>query len=143
MKGPGKAPGSERIEPRRVSRVRWSLILTWFMRLVALAWIAKGLQSWATILGVLPNVAPFEARSLGGQATVIYFAVIDLVAAVGLWLTSTWGGVLWLLAIMSHMILAGFFPRIVPTEPAFLGIFLVIIVTYLVLSWMAASEEQS
>jgi hypothetical protein len=41
---------------------------------------------------------------------VIYFAVIDQVAAVGLWLTSVWGGVMWLLAIMSHLILGFFFP---------------------------------
>ena len=38
----------------------------------------------------------------GYQATIIYFAVIDLMAAVGLWMASTWGGVLWLLAVMSH-----------------------------------------
>jgi len=89
--------------------VRWSLILVWFMRVVALLWITKGLASWAALLGIGPAPAPFEVRPTGYQATVIYFAVIDLVAAVGLWLTSTWGGVLWLLAIMSHLILAVFF----------------------------------
>ena len=28
-------------------------------------------------------------------------------------MVSTWGGVMWLLAVMSHLILAAFFPRIV------------------------------
>ena len=40
----------------------------------------------------------------------IVFAVLDLVAGVGLWLTSTWGGVMWLLAIMSHILMGSFAP---------------------------------
>src|SRR3712207_2624902 len=91
----------EGLEDRPASRaVRWNFILVWFMRMMALMWIAKGLGYWAVILGADNAPTPFEARSTGFQATTIYFAIIDLVAAVGLWLTSTWGGVLWLLAVM-------------------------------------------
>lgn len=122
--------------------VRWSLILVWFMRVVALLWITKGLAAWAALLGVGPASAPFEARPTGYQATVIYFAVIDLVAAVGLWLTSTWGGVLWLLAIMSHLILAVFFPFYVTGGVVLIGLFVVFILGYLTISWLAASEEE-
>ena len=100
----------ERLEERSASGLRWDLILVWFMRTVALLWVAKGLASWAIILGATEAATPFEARSTGYQATIIYFAVIDLVAAVGLWLASTWGGVLWLLAVMSHLILTFFSP---------------------------------
>ena len=122
--------------------LRWNLLLTWFMRVVALAWIAKGLLSWATIIGLWPQTGlPFEAHSVGYQATVIYFAIIDLVAAVGLWLTSVWGGVLWLLAVMSHLILAVFFPRIVSGGPLSILIFSALIVSYLAVSWLAASDE--
>jgi len=122
--------------------VRWSLILVWFMRVVALLWITKGLAAWAALLGVGAASAPFEVRPTGYQATVIYFAVIDLVAAVGLWLTSTWGGVLWLLAIMSHLILAVFFPFYVTGGVVLIGLFVVFILGYLTISWLAASEEE-
>jgi uncharacterized membrane protein (DUF2068 family) len=71
----------------------------------------------------------------------IYFAVMDLVAAVGLWLTSTWGGVLWLLAVMSHLILAVFFPRFVANGALLIAVFILAIMTYLTLSWLAAVEE--
>ena len=134
---------SEQIEqgpPPRV--VRWSLILIWFIRVLALLWITKGLAAWAAILGVGPATTSFEARPTGYQATVIYFAVIDLVAAVGLWLTSTWGGVLWLLAVMSHLILAVFFPFYITSGPILIGLFVVFIVGYLTISWLAAGEEQ-
>ena len=138
-----KGMPDEQIEPSPPPRaVRWSLILVWFMRVMALLWITKGLSAWAAILGVGPATAPFEARPTGYQATVIYFAVIDLIAAVGLWLTSTWGGVLWLLAVMSHLILAVFFPFYITSGPVLIGLFATFIAGYLTISWLAAGEEQ-
>jgi hypothetical protein len=132
----------EGLDERPAARaVRWNFILVWFMRMLALIWIAKGLGYWAVILGADNAPTPFEARSTGFQATTIYFAIIDLVAAVGLWLTSTWGGVLWLLAVMSHLILTVFFPRIVTGGPILIGLFLSFIVTYLMISWLAAGDE--
>jgi Family of unknown function (DUF6163) len=133
---------NEGVDDRPAARaVRWNFILVWFMRMLALIWIAKGLGYWAVILGADNAPTPFEGRSTGFQATTIYFAIIDLVAAVGLWLTSTWGGVLWLLAVMSHLILTVFFPRIVTGGPILIGLFLSFIVTYLMISWLAANDE--
>ena len=141
---PAVAPDSpEESEAERPAAraVRWNFILVWFMRMLALMWIAKGLGYWAVILGADSAPTPFEARSTGFQATTIYFAIIDLVAAVGLWLTSTWGGVLWLLAVMSHLILTVFFPHIVTGGPVLIGLFLCFIVAYLLISWQAANDE--
>jgi hypothetical protein len=122
-------------------RWRWDRALVWYMRILALFWIAKGLGSWALILGVGYPIPSFEARSTGAQATVIYFAVIDQVAAVGLWLTSVWGGVMWLLAVMSHLILGFFFPSVVPSNVVSIAFFLGFILAYLVISWLAARDE--
>ncbi len=133
---------ADRIEERpETAGLRWTLVLTVFMRLLALLWIVKGLTSWAAILGVWPT-AGFEGRSMGIQATIIYFAVIDFVAAVGLWMASTWGGVLWLLAVMSHVVLAFFFPRIVSGGTATTAFVLCAIVLYLAVSWLAARESR-
>jgi hypothetical protein len=127
------------VAPER--RMRWSAALVWFMRIVALLWIAKGLSFWAVILGAGYGPALFETRTLGFQATVVYFAVIDLVAAVGLWLTSTWGGVMWLLAVMSHLILFFFFPGIVGGNWVLGAINGGLVLVYLILSWLAAGED--
>ena len=134
---------ADRIEERPAAPAsrRWNFVLTWFMRLVAILWIMKGLSAWAVILGVWAPTGLFEARATGYQATIIYFAVIDLIAAVGLWMASTWGGVLWLLAVMSHVILASFFPRIVTGSVTTMVFFFALIAAYLVVSWMAAREE--
>ncbi len=134
--------GGDRIEERPARGVRWNLLLVWFMRLAAMAWIAKGLAAWAVILDAMGLPVPFEARSTGFQAIAVYFAVIDLVAAVGLWLTSTWGGVLWLLAVMSHLILAFFFPAAVIGGWPVMAALSAAVAAYLVLSWLAAGEAE-
>jgi hypothetical protein len=128
-------------EPPAKRGARWDLVLVWYMRLLALLWIAKGLSAWALILGAGDPVPAFEGRLMGHQATIIYFTVIDPIAAVGLWLASVWGGVMWLLAIMSHLILSFFFPSVVPSNAVSTAFFLAFIVAYLAISWLAAGEE--
>jgi hypothetical protein len=129
-------------EPRSRRYLRWNVVLVWFMRLVALLWIAKGLSFWAVIVGAGTVIPAFEDRALGFQATVIYFSIVDLLAAVGLWLASTWGGVLWLLAVMSHLILALFFPGILPVNAVLAMAYVGLMIAYLTVSWLASGEEQ-
>lgn len=137
-----RAYPSDRIEERPAAQgiMRWSFVLTWFMRVVAVLWIMKGLSAWAVILGIWTPIGQFEARSTGYQATIIYFALIDLIAAVGLWMASTWGGIMWLLAVMSHLILAAFFPGIVSGGVLTVAFFLTLMAVYLAVAWLAARE---
>jgi hypothetical protein len=137
----GDAAMRGREEPTKRA-VRWNLALVWFMRLMALLWIAKGLSFWAVIVGA-GHGPSFEEKGLGFQSTVVYFAVVDPVAAVGLWLTSAWGGVLWLLAIMSQLILWFFFPNLVPGNLVTAIVYGGFIFAYLILSWLAARDEQA
>jgi hypothetical protein len=122
-------------------RIRWGYLLVWFMRVTAIVWVIKGLGNWLVILGA-EGMPTFEGRALSFQATIVYFSVIDIVAAVGLWLTSAWGGVLWLLALMSHVILSIFFPRIVGSSTAMLIVNFGLVVSYLTISWLASREDR-
>lgn len=121
---------------------RWRRVLVWFLRLLSVAWMAKGLLAWSIIFGFgNAGEPPFEARLLSYQAIIVYFAVIDLVAAVGLWLTSTWGGVLWLLAAVSHLLLGFFFPRLLPLTIPLISGYLVLMLTYFLATWLAENEN--
>ena len=132
----------DRLIARPVRRtIRWNTVLVGFMRMMAAVWLVKGLLAWVTILGIGSVPMAFDLRSPGFQTVIVYFAVIDLVAAVGLWLTSTWGGVLWLLAIISHLILAAFFPRFVSNGAVIIGLFIAAIMIYLTASWLAAVDD--
>jgi hypothetical protein len=133
--------GDQLAAPHAPHQLRWTSTLIGFMRVMSLIWLVKGLLAWGVILGINLPPPAFEARTTGFQAGMIYFAVIDLVAAVGLWLASTWGGVLWLLAVMSHLILAVFFPRFVSNGALLIAVLIIAIMSYLTLSWLAAVEE--
>ena len=134
-----RAP-SDRIEERGGGRRRWTFVMTWFMRVLSVLWIMKGLSAWAIILGIWTPIGHFESRSTGYQSTIVYFALIDLIAAVGLWMASTWGGIMWLLAVLSHLILAAFFPGIVSSGVVTMAAFLTRVAVYLAVAWLAARE---
>ncbi len=65
------------------------------------------------------------------QTATVFFAVLDLVAAVGLWLAAAWGAVVWLTSVVSMAAVEVFFPKvyggsiiIVVSEMALLAIYL-------------------
>lgn len=121
---------------------RWRLILVWLLRLLSIGWMVKGLFAWAAIFGIgVEAQPPFEGRLLSSQAITVYFAVIDLVAAVGLWLTSTWGGVLWLLAAISQLLLGFFFPRLLPMTLPMIGGVVALMLAYFLATWLAENEN--
>ncbi len=124
------------------AKTRWRLVLVWLLRILSVVWLAKGLLAWSVIFGLGDQVQPpFEGRLLSFQAIIVYFAVIDLVAAVGLWLTSTWGGVLWLLATISQLLLGLFFPRLLPMTPVLIGGYVTLMLAYFVATWLAENEQ--
>jgi len=87
----------------------WSEWLFWLFRIVAVFELLKGLLHWAALLGA--GGTPFLDMPTAFRAATIYFAVLDPVAGVGMWLTSSWGAVLWLLAAVSQVVLCFAFPE--------------------------------
>ncbi len=122
-------------EPVRIAgeENRAGLFLVVFKRLLAGLWVVLGLLQWSAIL--LPSEPLFDKVSALRGAAVIFFATVNLVAAVGLWLTTPWGGVIWLLSAVAQIIVAlalpGFFSIL------WIGADAVLIVIYFVLMWRA------
>lgn len=92
---------------------RWTQRLVLFLRAMAAISMIKGLYHWAQVCGIgFGEVVPFETRSIAWQTATVFFAVIDLVAAVGLWLAAAWGAVIWLTAVASMLAVEIFFPQV-------------------------------
>jgi Family of unknown function (DUF6163) len=112
---------------------RAELLLVLFKRLLAGLWVIQGLWQWSAIL--LPPEPLFDEVSALHGAAVIFFATVNFVAAVGLWLATPWGGVIWLLCAIAQIIVAlalpGFFSML------WIGADVVLIVIYFVLLWRA------
>jgi hypothetical protein len=80
---------------------RWAANL--YTRVLAGLELLKGLFHWSQLLGVGYGAAGFSQESSAWQGATIYFAIVDLVAAVGLWMAPSWGAVMWLFAAASQL----------------------------------------
>jgi hypothetical protein len=121
---------------------RWAWRLVLFMRVLAFLSLLKGLYHWAVICGLdAPGPAGFEDHVMPYKAVTVFFAVIDLVAAVGLWLAAAWGAVVWLTAAISMVAVEILFPQVLGGRIWVIGVEGVILVAYLCLSIMAAREQ--
>lgn len=118
--------------------VRWRRMLTFFMRLTALVWLLKGLMYWAFIIGLYEP--GFPDLRLSRQGIIIVFAVLDIVAATGLWLVASWGAAVWLLVLIVEAALPFVVPDLVRplTDAVMAAVFGAI---YLFFVWRAVQEE--
>lgn len=92
---------------------RWTKRLVLFLRVMAAVSMLKGLYHWARVIGIGAGETDlFEYHSIAWQTATVFFAVIDLVAAVGLWLAAAWGAVIWLMSIASMLAVEIFFPQV-------------------------------
>jgi hypothetical protein len=133
------AMGADRIEGDENA---WTRRLVLFLRIMALLSILKGLYHWAQVTGFIGGEDDaFENQSMAWQAATVYFAVIELVAAVGLWLATPWGAVVWLTTVVSMAVIELMFPGIYGGSLWVVGGEALMLAAYLALAWMAARER--
>ncbi len=120
----------------------WTEYLVLFLRIMAVASLIKGLYHWAVLCGIgAPSGGGFEAHTIGWQTATVFFAIIDLVAAVGLWLAAAWGAVVWLTSVVSMAMVEMFFPQVYGGSVFIVLIELTLIGGYLWLAIAAARER--
>jgi fatty acid desaturase len=121
---------------------RWTRLLIAYLRLLAVLCLVRGVLDWALIMGFSGVEDEFLLMPLTGQVTLVLLAVLSCVAAVGLWLTSAWGAVLWLIVTLCEV----FFPLVFtwsarepgPAEYVLLGL----AALYVLLTWLSARERE-
>jgi hypothetical protein len=124
------------------SEGRWTARLVLFLRIMAVLSLIKGLYHWAIVCGIGDGPdASFETAPMAWQAATVFFAVIDLVAAVGLWLTAAWGAVVWLTAAISMVAVQILFPSIYGGSLGPVFVELGLLAVYLWLALQAAREH--
>jgi hypothetical protein len=130
------------IGPHTVELLPWRRRLIRFQRIAGGFMIFKGLMHWASLIGVGDGPASrFQQQPLDGQAATVFFAVIDLVAGVALWLGSTWGAMLWLLTAAAQVLadvvvleLSGFSVMLTIVE-------VVLVAGYVIIRFLVHSES--
>ena len=103
----------------------WTRRLVFFLRIMAVVSVVKGLYH----------------QPMAWQTATVYFAVIELVAAVGLWLATPWGAVVWLTTVVSMAVIELMFPGVYGGSLTVVGLEALMLAAYLALAWMAARER--
>ncbi len=119
----------------------WTGRLVLYLRVIAGVSMFKGLYHWALVCGIIGEEGGFEAHAQSWQATTSFFAIIDLVAAVGLWLVAPWGAVVWLTSTVTMIVVHVFFDQVYGTDILVIMLGTLAIVAYLVLAVLAAREH--
>lgn len=125
-----------------VAAQRWAGRMLVFMRVVAGLELLKAVVHWCQLLGIGGGEAGFEGQTTLRQAIVIYFAVLDPVAAVGLWMGAPWGAVLWLFAAASQITILFLLPGFPPVGWVLLPYELLTIGTYIFLAYRGNMLKQ-
>jgi uncharacterized membrane protein (DUF2068 family) len=120
----------------------WATRLLWFLRIMAGISMLNGLRYWAAVCGIaFVPAGGFEGQTVAWQTATVFYAVIDLVAAVGLWLAAPWGAVVWLTSAVSMVVIQVIFPRIYDDALPIVLFQPVVVAAYLVLAVLAAREQ--
>jgi hypothetical protein len=111
-------------------------MLVVFLRLSAVVWLATGLVHWARIVGYLP----WRGHLFGGmpvewQSAIVFYGVVDLIAAVGLWLMTSWGVIVWLFAIACQILTHSALADIFGERPLRIPFYIASVVVYAFLFW--------
>jgi uncharacterized membrane protein (DUF2068 family) len=123
---------------------RYLTLLGIYSRALSIVLMLFGLRQWAVIVGISASPGGiFEMMTPAWQVATMYLAVIDLVAAVGLWMRVAWGNVLWVCAAISEIVFHTFFMNTFGTDYLVVGFHLLAIGGFAALFLLARKEQES
>ncbi len=121
----------------------WQSRVILYLRCLAGFLMVKTVYSWTLICGVWDgDMSRFEMISLAAKSAVIWAAIMNPVAAVGLWLGASWGVVLWLVTAMVQILINASAPEGVGRLMIVAAIETVLVAIYAFLTYKAARESE-
>jgi len=124
--------------------IRYQKMIDVYGRLVAIVLMLFGLREWAVILGVVTSFGgPFETMTTAWKMATMYLAVVNLVAAVGLWMRVAWGNVLWVCAAAAEVAFHTFFMNTFGSDYTIVAFHLFALGGYLVLVLLSRKERKA
>ncbi|WP_420336584.1 DUF6163 family protein [Roseibium sp.] len=126
------------------ARPPWSTILILYLRCIALILMGGGVIYWARIIGVVEwHGNFFWDMPVALQGATVFFAVLDLVAATGLWLTVSWGTVMWVFRCFCQILMHTAFADLYGRRPYEITFYLITIAIYAALAYLMHKENRA
>lgn len=120
------------------ARNRYEILLGYYLTALSVVMLIFGLSQWAVILGIISGPGgSFEAISTEWKIVTMHMAVVDLVAAVGLWMRSSWGVVVWVYAAVSEIVFHTVFMHKFGADLPKIGFHFITLLVFVVLTILA------
>ncbi|PLX39674.1 MAG: hypothetical protein C0606_02660 [Hyphomicrobiales bacterium] len=121
----------------------WRITQVWYMRMIGLHMLGAGVIHWARIVGFVEWRGNwFWEMSVPDQTVTVYFGVLDLVSAIGLWLGASWGVVIWMFRILTQIIMHTAFADLFGKRPYEIGFYILTVALYFVFAYLAQREQE-
>ncbi len=97
-------------------------LTVWLCRIAGLAMFAMGLVYWVRLIGIYDGpLWRFDLMPVWWRIASPSLAVLYPVAGVGLWLATSWGGVIWILVAACEGVMRVGFPHLFGADPLIVG----------------------
>jgi hypothetical protein len=116
-------------------------VLLWYLRALAVFYLVSGLGHWAFLVGA--TGAGFDQAETHVQVATIYFALVEVIAAVGLWAGAAWGVAAWLFAAAAESVMHGAYPDLFGVAWGTVAFHLASILIYIGLAWWSGTPEST
>ena len=79
------------------SKTPFQRMLSLFLRVLSIFLFCSGILNWSYLIEIIPyNGIIFSELAVNWKTLIIFLVIVDISAAVGLWLQATWGAVIWI-----------------------------------------------
>lgn len=121
---------------------RASVALT-FARIVALLLLAAGLLQACRILGITTDGRTFSDLAPALRVAAATLLIMNLFAAVGLWIEAAWGPVMWAVALAVEVSMHTLFVEIFGPDPLRVALHALLFSVFLVLTFLEWRRAQA
>lgn len=90
----------------------------WFLRIVAAYCLLFGMLYWVRLIGVYDGpMWRYDLMPVHWQIASVMLAVFFPFAAIGLWMLSSWGPVIWFICAVTEIVMYGALPELFGSRP--------------------------
>ena len=113
-----------------------------YMRLLSIYLIITGIDAWSVLIGGPAGDYFFGDLPLQWQVANVYFAILSLIAAIGMWFGAGWGVASWLFVAVTEVVMHAIFPDLFGFRWDVVGFHIFSILLYVLFArWAGAPEN--
>jgi hypothetical protein len=128
--------------PAPATTSRWRMAHDLYLKAIGLGHLGWALWEWAALMGFVTPLIDPSRINVPRQGAVMFFASLDPVAAVGLWLGSAWGTATWLVVTFARVIIHTGYAGIFGWNAPWTALQAVSVLVYLALFFLAERAER-